>query len=281
MLRMTRFNLTQFVAWLGLMATAVGPVDFAKGLDDIPPPVKSGQETGEATSAAPAPDGLTPAPPQTPSQIPEAPTDIQAVAPAPEGEPTEDDAVQLKPVAEPSRAERFLTDNLVLGTSINMVWPSREGSGWKPSGSGRTGSSDLLIGINVPNSALGLRKNKKFRLKGTFRYSPVVVAGIQESKPYRGVWEGYHAGLEGHLKYPRVKGMTAVAGVEAGLVFVYLDALDDFQTPTSAEATGTILTAHAGGDWEFAPNITIGPRVYMGFGGFQNYQIGAATNFTF
>ena len=278
MLRMKRFTLTQLVAWLGLVATSVGPVAFAKGLEEIPPPVKGEHEAEEATPAAPTPDGLTPKAPEASS---EAPAGAETAAPAPKEGQTKDESAKLEPVVEPGRAERFLNENLVIGTSINMVWPTRDGSGWKPSGSGRTGSSDLLIGINVPNSALGLRKSKKFNLKGTFRYSPVVVAGTQESKPYRGVWEGYHAGLEGHLKYPQVKGMTAVAGVEAGLVFVYLDALDDFQTPTSAEATGTILTAHAGGDWEVAPNVTLGPRVYMGFGGFQNYQIGAATNFAF
>jgi len=274
MLRMKRFTLTQLLVCHGLIAAAAGPVAFAKGLDDMPPPVKGEHEIEETTSATPAPDGLTP-------KAPEAPADAQTTAPAPKEEQTQDESSKLEPVVEPGRAERFLNENLVIGTSINMVWPTRDGSGWKPSGSGRTGSSDLLIGVNVPNSALGLRKSKKFNLKGTFRYSPVVVAGTQKSKPYRGVWEGYHAGLEGHLKYPRVKGMTVVAGVEAGLVFVYLDALDDFQTPTSAEATGTILTAHAGGDWEVAPNIRLGPRVYLGFGGFQNYQIGAATNFAF
>ena len=266
MLRMKRFTLNHFVACLGLMAASAGSTSFAKGLEDMPPPVKGEQDAGEPTSAARVPDGLTPKPPEAPAKAPAE---------------TQDESAKLEPLVEPGRAERFLNENLVIGTSINMVWPSRDGSGWKPSGSGRTGSSDLLLGMNVPNSALGLRKNKKFNLKGTFRYSPVVVAGTQDSKPYRGVWEGYHAGLEGHLKYPRVKGMTVVAGVEAGLVFVYLDALDEFQTPTSAEATGAILTAHAGGDWEFAPNITLGPRVYLGFGGFQNYQIGAATNFAF
>lgn len=278
MLRMKRFTLNQFVACLGITAASAGSISFAKGLEDMPPPVKGEQDTGEPTSPAPAPDGLTPKPPEATAKVP---AEAQTAAPVATEEEAQDESAKLEPMVEPGRAERFLNENLVIGTSINMVWPTRDGSGWKPSGSGRTGSSDLLFGVNVPNSALGLRKNKKFRLKGTFRYSPVVVAGTQESKPYRGVWEGYHAGLEGHLKYPRVKGMTVVAGVEAGLVFVYLDALDDFQTPTSAEATGAILTAHAGGDWEFAPNITLGPRVYLGFGGFQNYQIGAATNFAF
>ncbi len=252
------------IGLLGFFTLVVAPSSMAKGLEDMPPPAKVEAEieaASDTTRPPPATDGLTPT------------GEVVAAEPVPE----------TAPEPELSKAERLLVDNLVIGTSINMVWPQRSGSGWNASGSGRTGSSDLLIGVNVPLSALGLRKNKskKIALKGTFRYNPIVVAGVQDAKPYRGVWDGYHAGLEAHLKYPPIKGMTAIAGVEAGLVFVYLDPLDDFETPQSAEATGVILTAHAGGDWEVAPKITVGPRIYVGFGGFQNLQIGAATNFAF
>ena len=261
------------IGLLGFFTLVVAPGSMAKGLEDMPPPAKVEAEIQAAsgtTRPPPVADGLTP-----PAAEPAPET---ASEPAPTGK-----VVAAEPEPELSKAERLLVDNLVIGTSINMVWPQRSGSGWNASGSGRTGSSDLLIGVNVPLSVLGLRKNKsnKIALKGTFRYNPIVVAGVQDAKPYRGVWDGYHAGLEAHLKYPPIKGMTAIAGVEAGLVFVYLDPLDDFETPKSAEATGVILTAHAGGDWEVAPKITVGPRIYLGFGGFQNLQIGAATNFAF
>ena len=273
MLRMMRFGLTQLVmAWIGVLAA--GPATFAKGLEDMPPPAKVVPENLEKSVATPTPDGLTPKPADVP------PVEVPTPADTLKEEPAQDASVQAT-LEEASSTERFLSENIVIGTSLNMVWPTRNGSGWKASGTGRTGSSDLLLGFNVPNSAVGLRKNKKINFKGTFRYNPVVVAGTYEGKPYRGSWDGYHAGLEGHLKYPQVKGMTAVAGVEAGLILVYLDPLDDFEKATSAESTGLIFTAHAGGDWEVAPNITLGPRVYLGFGGFQNYQLGAAANFAF
>lgn len=256
---------------------------WAKGLDDMPPPAKTGASgpadaTGTTEGAGVA-DGLTPTPSPNPSpslQPSAGPTPAEASKP-PNGE--EKLAVESKP--EPSRTERRLADNLVLGTSVNMVWADRPGSGWKSSGSGRTGGADLMVGMNVPNSALNLRKSKKLRLKGTFRFNPLVVAGTYESLPYRGVWQGYHAGLEAHLKEASFKGWTAVAGLEAGVVFVYLQALDEFETPTSAETAGAIVSAHAGGDWEVTRGIKVGPRVYFGFGSFQNYQLGAATHFSF
>lgn len=258
---------------------------IAKGLEDMPPPAapagtqpEPAPEPPAAPSAAPAAapaDGLTPSPaPVEPSPSPS--PEEAAQVPSAENEKM---AVESEP--EPSNTERLLKDNLVIGTSVNLVWADRNSSGWSSSGSGRTGGSDVMVGVNVPNSILNLRKSKKLKFKGTFRYNPVVVAGTYDSKPYRGLWQGYHVGLEGHVKQARFMGWTAVAGVEAGLVFVYLDPLDEFETPTSAEASGAILSAHAGGDWEVAPGIKVGPRVYVGLGSFENYQIGAATNFSF
>jgi hypothetical protein len=273
--RVTRSVIIATALFLGAGAS------FAKGLEDMPPPAKpdDGETAKAAEPATPEattpPDGLTPKPTPTLEPSP-SPTPAEASKTPEEGEKL---AVESEP--EPSNTERFLSNNLVVGTSVNLIWADRPGSGWSTSGSGRTGSSDVMVGVNVPNSVLRMRKSKKLRLKGTFRYNPIVVAGTYESKPYRGVWQGYHVGLEGHLKEARFKGWTAVAGVEAGLVFVYLDALDEFETPTTAEATGAILSAHAGGDWEVTPGIKVGPRVYFGLGSFQNYQIGAATHFTF
>ncbi len=271
--RVTKSALIATVLFLGAGAAR------AKGLEDMAPPAApagSPTETAnDSTKADPVPaDSLTPSP--TPAEPIPSPAPQEA-AKAPEE--AQKMAVEAEP--EPSNTERFLKDNLVIGTSINLVWADRSGSGWTSSGSGRTGGSDIMVGVNVPNSVLNLRKSKRLRLKGTFRFNPIVVAGTYDSKPYRGLWQGYHAGLEGHMKQARFKGWTAVAGVEAGLVFVYLDPLDEFETPTSAQATGAILSAHAGGDWEVTPGIKVGPRVYFGLGSFQNYQIGAATHFSF
>jgi hypothetical protein len=126
---------------------------------------------------------------------------------------------------------------------------------------------------------LNLRKSKKLRLKGT---SGTIRSSLRGPTTdfAAGVWEGFHAGLKAHLKYPRIKGMTAIAGLEAGLVLVYLDPLDEFTTPTSAEASGAVVTAHAGGDWNCRESTSV-PGCIWAWAASRTYQLGVATNFAF
>lgn len=262
---------------LAVALAHAGTQALAKGLDEIKPSPKAAEieaaDKNAEAPAAPAVDGLGPKVAPAPSP---APQNIEAHK-EPQGEPVEE-----KPAPEPpSRAERFFTDNIEIGTAVHFVWASRPGSSWNSSGSGRQGSSDLFVNCNIPNETIGLRKSKNLKFKGTFRYSPVAVAGTLDGLPFRGVWEGYLGGVEGRLKTPWAKGMTAIAGVEAGLVFVYLEPTDEFETPKSAEANGGIVALHAGADWEIAPKISVGPKVYTSFGGFQLVQIGVGGTFAF
>jgi hypothetical protein len=248
---------------------------LGKGLDDIKPPpsaaaIEAAEKSGQASANDPGPVPPSPGPSPQPS-----------VAPAPPEKATDTKAAEKAAPEPPSRAERFVSDNIEIGTAVNFVWASRPGSSWNNSGSGRQGSSDLLLMFNFPNETLGLRETNQLRFKGTFRYSPVAVAGTLDGLPFRGIWEGYLAGIQGRMKTPWAKGMTVLAGVEAGFVFVYLEPTDDFATPKTAEANGAIVSLHTGADWEVMPKISVGPRVYTSFGGFQLLQIGLGGTFAF
>lgn len=248
----------------GALSIVVAPA-YGIGLDEIAPAKKiSPVETSDQVS-------------DTPTKLPGGGATKDSMPAQPEN-PNE--LVNPTVTPEPGRTERWLQDNLTLGLGANLVWPSGN-KDWSMSGSGRTGNADLIVAMSIPNSALNLRKQKNLNLKGTFRYSPVTVVGSYDSLPYRGVWAGYHSGLEGHLKLTQFYDMTAVAGVEAGFVLVYLQPLDEFNKAKSAESTGVLVTIHGGGDWLIGNGIKCGPRVYVGFGSMQNYQLGATTTFAF
>lgn len=251
-----------FSVLFGLIIFGAQP-SLAIGLDDMNPAKKQGADAVDSPSL------------NSPSRS----SDKPAVPTQPEkSEPLPQESAPQK--SEPGRTERWLTDNLTLGVGTNLVWPNRSG-GWKNGGTGRTGNADLIVSMTIPNSVFNQLKRKDLKFKGTFRYNPVVVAGTYESLPYRGVWAGYHGGIEAHMVLPDFQGMTAIAGVEAGFVLVYLDPLDEFEKAKSSESTGAMVTLHGGSDWSVGNGLKFGPRLYLGFGSVQNYQLGATTTFVF
>jgi len=166
---------------------------------------------------------------------------------------------------------REVKGNLYLGTSFGWVSGSRAEGNWRTSG-----MTDVTIGYLLPTKIMN-----NLDLFGTYRYAPIAVAGDIDGNSYRGVWDIHYFGAMGQLT--TTMGFSAVVSAEIGYGLVFLDSTDGIELEEKHEENGVSVTLGGGADWQVLKEkgFHVGPRIYLGFGGFTTFQFSANATYMF
>ncbi len=168
-----------------------------------------------------------------------------------------------------SATSKALDQRLRLATSLGLVRSPEAAKGTYAAG----GGADVSL-------LWDFVKNPGYSLLASLRYAPFRVDAEIEGRNYTGVVEGYHLGL---LYMPAIftKDLILVAGAELGYLLVSLDASEKFVTSKDDSKDELQYSVVTGIEWRIAKKISIGPRIYYGFGNIQVGQVGASFSFLF
>jgi len=173
------------------------------------------------------------------------------------------------PVLVKSAVSKAFEDRLRLATSIGFVRVPRAEEGTYAAGAG--GDFAILWDFNnVPSS----------NLLASIRYAPFHVDVEVKGRNYTGVIEGYHLGFL-YMKEAFTSDLMLVAGAELGYLLVSFGSSEKHAIQNKDDDSQLLYTLVTGIEWRMAKKISIGPRIYYGFGNIQVAQFAGSFSFLF
>lgn len=174
-------------------------------------------------------------------------------------------------VSQPtSTLSQSIAGKVFLATSTGFVQANKSRGKWRSS----RGASDLVIGYKLSEVPLS------FPVFATYRYAPVAVTGNEKGREYRGVWETHALGALG--KYALSPEFDGIGGGEVGFTVIHLQSLDSLEEEKDAGKNGISFTVLGGLEYKILESrLTVGPRIHLGFGTTQIYQLAVSGGFYF
>jgi hypothetical protein len=174
-------------------------------------------------------------------------------------------------VSQPTSAfSQSLSGRAFLAVSTGFVKASKSNGTWRSS----RGISDIFFAYGIPELS------QDIPIYATYRYTPVSVSGTEKGHEYRGIWETHALGAFG--KHPLQPHLDAIAGAELGYILVHLKPLDSLEEDKEAEKNGITFTILGGLEYKLLEEkLAVGPRLHLGIGTTQIYQLAISTGFYF